>query len=591
MRPNGRPEGESARQRGSAEGSPVRPKGRPEGESAPQRGSAEGSPATTDAVVRALAAAAALEPTNVPLRARLARARKAAGDVNGAVAELAAVVTAAPARADAWLALAGLLMEIELASPSGRARSGTPPLVHALAAFEQALVLAPDAPGALAPAAMASAYACDWARAEALVAQLVAVARAPSRAFPVSPVMAAALFDDPALQRRSIADYAAAALPPPAPRAPAAIRERGTRLRVGYLSADFHEHATAHLAAGLFESHDAARVTAFAYALDRDDGGPMRARLRRAFTHWRDLAPASDADASARIAADGLDVLVDLKGHTQGSRLGILAARPAPVQIHYLGFPGTLAWGGIDALVADAIVVPPGDERHYAEAVLRMPRCYQVNDRGRPCPPAPSRASVGLPERGLVLASFNQGYKLGRAYVDIWLDTLACHDDAVLWLSVPHVPARERLRAAAALKGVDPARVVFAPHARQDEHLARLACADLALDVLPYGSHTTGSDALWCGVPLLTHTGTTFAGRVGTSLVDAVGLRELAVDSLDRYRATLASLAADRARLAGYRRHLERGRLGFPLFDTAGFARDFERLLEDAANRDFAASG
>jgi predicted O-linked N-acetylglucosamine transferase (SPINDLY family) len=541
-----------------------------------------------DVALRALAEAAALEPANVLLRIRLAHARKAAGDVNGAVAELVSTVKAVPSSPDAWLALAGLLMEIELATPSGRARGGTSPLAHALVAFEQALALAPQTPAVLAPAAMAHAYACAWPRAEALLASLAAIGRAQSGPFPVSPVMAAALLDDPALQQRAIRDYVAGTLPPPRPRAPAAIRERGTTLRVGYLSADFHEHATAYLAAGLFEHHDPARVASFAYAIDRDDGGPMRARLRRAFGHWRDLAGLDDATAAARIAADGLDVLVDLKGHTQGSRLGILATRPAPVQIHYLGFPGTLAYGAVDALVADPIVVPTGDERHYAEAVLRLPRCYQVNDRSRPRPAAPSRASVGLPERGLVLASFNQGYKLTRAYVEIWLDTLARHDDAVLWLSVTHVPARGNLRAAAAARGIAPERIVFADYAKQPQHLARLACADLALDVLPYGSHTTGSDALWCGVPVLTHTGSTFAGRVGTSLVDAVGLREFAVGSLEEYRAMLESLASSRARLADCRRHLERGRLDFPLFDTAGFARDFERLLEDAANRRFA---
>jgi predicted O-linked N-acetylglucosamine transferase (SPINDLY family) len=541
-----------------------------------------------DVAVRALAEAAALEPGNVLLRIRLAHARKVAGDVNGAVAELAATAKTVPSSPDAWLALAGLLMEIELATPSGRARGGTSPLAHALVAFEQALALAPDAPAVLAPAAMAHAYACAWTRVEALVARLAAIGRAQSGPFPVSPVMAAALLDDPAVQQRAIRDYAAGTLPPPRPRAPAVLREGGTALRVGYLSADFHEHATAYLAAGLFERHDPARVTSFAYAIDRDDGGPMRVRLRRAFGHWRDLTGLDDATAAARIAADGLDVLVDLKGHTQGSRLGILATRPAPVQIHYLGFPGTLAYDAVDALVADPIVVPPGDERHYAEAVLRLPRCYQVNDRGRERPPAPSRASVGLPERGLVLASFNQAYKLTRAYVEIWLDTLARHDDAVLWLSVPHVPARTNLRAAAAARGIAPERIVFADYAKQPQHLARLACADLALDVLPYGSHTTGSDALWCGVPLLTHTGSTFAGRVGTSLVDAVGLRELAAASIDEYRAMLESLASRRERLAHYRNHLERGRLDFPLFDTAGFARDFERLLEDAANRRFA---
>jgi predicted O-linked N-acetylglucosamine transferase (SPINDLY family) len=254
------------------------------------------------------------------------------------------------------------------------------------------------------------------------------------------------------------------------------------------------------------------------------------------------------------------------------------------VQIHYLGFPGTLAYGAVDALVADPIVVPPGDERHYAEAVLRLPRCYQVNDRSRPRPPAPSRASVGLPERGLVLASFNQGYKLTRAYVEIWLDTLARHDDAVLWLSVPHVPARGNLRAAAAARGIAPERIVFADYAKQVQHLARLACADLALDVLPYGSHTTGSDALWCGVPLLTVTGSTFAGRVGTSLVRAAGLPSFAAGSFAEYGARLDALCANRAELAAAREHLERERQSLPLFDTERFARDFEALLERAAD-------
>ena len=265
------------------------------------------------------------------------------------------------------------------------------------------------------------------------------------------------------------------------------------------------------------------------------------------------------------IADDALDVLVDLKGHTQGSRIGILARRPAPVQIHYLGFPGTIAHESIDAQVADPIVVPPGAEGNYHERVLRLPVCYQVNDRNRPLPPAASRAQSGLPERGLVLVSFNQTYKLGRAFVDLWLDVLAGHDDAVLWLNVPHALARENLRAAAVARGIAPDRIVFAPFAKQCDHLARLRCADLALDVLPYGSHTTGSDALWCGVPLLTLTGATFAGRVGTSLVHAVGLPELAVDSMEDYRATLHALAHDRERLARYKAHLERERYSVPL--------------------------
>ena len=533
---------------------------------------------------RRLGAAVEHSPEDARLRYAHAQALKAVGDVNGAIRTLAAGVQLAPAEVERWLALAGLLMEVELASPAARDETRATPLSRAIEAIEQALVLAPQAPAVLAQAAMTFRYACAWARADACEAALASAGSSADRPFVVSPMMATALFADPALQARAIRDFVVQTMPA-AQRAaaPPFVRNPGSALRVGYLSADFHEHATAHLTAGLFEAHDKRKLTTFAYALDGDDGSAMRTRLVQAFAHWRDLRNLRDDAAAKTIAADALDVLVDLKGHTQGSRLGIFARRPAPVQIHYLGFPGTIAHPAIDAQVADAIVVPPGDERHYEERVLRLPVCYQVNDRKRPLPPAMPRAQAALPERGLVLVSFNQTYKLGRAFVDLWLDVLARHGDAVLWLNVPHTLARRNLVAAAEARGVRAERIVFAPFAQQRDHLARLRCADLALDVLPYGSHTTGSDALWCGVPLLTLTGATFAGRVGTSLVHAAGLPELAVDSLDAYRDTLHALAGDRARLAEYKQHLERERFTVPLFDTERFTRDFERLLESIA--------
>jgi protein O-GlcNAc transferase len=546
----------------------------------------------SDARARALEAARKLgealerSPRDAGLRHAHAQALKATGDVNGAIRTLAAGVQLAPTEVERWLALAGLLMEIELASPSARPEGKAAPLLRAIEAIEQAIALAPRSPAVLAQAAMTFRYACAWERADACEAALARAGRDPDRPFVVPPMMAAALIDGPALQARAIRDFVAQTMAgAQRDAAPAFVRERGNALRVGYLSADFHEHATAHLAAGLFEAHDRRRVTTFAYALDSDDGSAMRKRLVQAFSHWRDLRAMNDDAAAALIADDAPDVLVDLKGHTQGGRLGILAHRPAPVQIHYLGFPGTIAHGAIDAQVADAIVVPPEAERYYDERVLRLPACYQVNDRKRPLPSATSRAQAGLPERGLVLVSFNQTYKLGRAFVDLWLDVLTRHDDAVLWLNVPHALARRNLLAAAEARGVRAERIVFAPFAQQRDHLARLRCADLALDVLPYGSHTTGSDALWCGVPLLTLTGATFAGRVGTSLVHAVGLPELAVASMEAYRDTLHALAGDRERIAAYKAHLERERYNVPLFDTERFARDFERLLEAAAAR------
>lgn len=537
----------------------------------------------SEARARELAAALEASPRDAALRFALAQTLKSLGDVNGAVRTLAAGVQIAPAEVERWLALAAMLMEIELASPKVREDGVVTPLQRAIETIEQALALAPAAPAVLAQAAMTFRYACAWERATACEDALVRLADDRTRPFAVSPMIAAAVIAEPATQARAIRDFVARTMP----RARAVVaapyvKQPGTALRVGYLSADFHEHATAHLIAGMLDAHDRSRVTTFAYALDGGDGSAMRKRLVRAFAHWRDVRDASDDDAAALIARDSLDVLVDLKGHTSGSRIGILARRPAPHQIHYLGFPGTIAHPAIDAQVADAIVVPPGEEKHYDEHVLRLPVCYQANDSMRPLPAAPERSSVGLPERGLVLVCFNQTYKLARAFVDAWLDVLSRHDDAVLWLNVPHALARRNLRAAAQSRGVAPERIVFAPIVPQPEHLARLRCADLALDVLPYGSHTTGSDALWCGVPLLTLTGETFAGRVGTSLVNAVNLHELAVSSMDAYRDAIEELATDRARLAHYKAHLERDRYDLPLFETQRFTREFEAMLESA---------
>jgi predicted O-linked N-acetylglucosamine transferase (SPINDLY family) len=339
----------------------------------------------------------------------------------------------------------------------------------------------------------------------------------------------------------------------------------------------------AYLNAGMFELHARGDCDVFAYNNTADDGGPMRRRLRRAFANWCDVGAMSDAEAAARIRSDGLDVLVDLNGHTLGGRLGIFAQRPAPVQIHYKEFPGTIGYDAIDAIVADAIVVPPGDEAHYRERVVRLPRCYFVNDRTRTLPPCPERAALGLPDEALVLVCFNQTQKLSRRFFACWMETLREWPSAVLWLLAPDEIAQRNLRAEAHRLGVTPERLVFAGRVSQDDHVARLRSADLAVDVLPYGSHTTGSDALWAGVPLLTCRGATFAGRVGASLLHAVGLPGLITESLDEYRNLLRALAGDRDRLRELHAHLDAERMHVELFDTEGFTRDWERMLEGVA--------
>jgi predicted O-linked N-acetylglucosamine transferase (SPINDLY family) len=250
--------------------------------------------------------------------------------------------------------------------------------------------------------------------------------------------------------------------------------------------------------------------------------------------------------------------------------------------VHYLGFPGTLGYDAIDGNIADAIVAPPEEDCYFHERVLRLPRCYFVTDGERDLPSPQSRAALGFSADDVVLVSFNQAYKLTRRFFDVWLDVLEERPNTLLWLYVPAPAAQANIHAYAAERGIAAGRVRFASKVSQDEHIARLACADLALDVLPYSSHTTACDALWAGVPMLSCRGTTFAGRVGESILNAVGLRELVATDLDDYRSQLQSLAADRERLGHYKRYLDRERRGLPLFDTQGFTRDFEALLERA---------
>ena len=356
---------------------------------------------------------------------------------------------------------------------------------------------------------------------------------------------------------------------------------RAPRIRLAYVSGDFHEHATAKLAARLFELHDRSRFELCAISYGEDDGSPMRNRLKTAFDRFVDVSAESDLDAARRIAEDEVAIAIDLKGHTPSARPGILAPRPAPLQASFLGFPGTTGAPFIDYLLADAIVVPPGEERFYSERVVRLPNCYQVNDATREIAPrTPSRAQAGLQDDDFVFSCFNHAYKITAEVFDLWTRLLRKVPHARLWLLEDETAASENLRAAARSRGIDPARLVFAPRLPHAEHLARHRLADLSLDTLPCNAHTTASDALWAGLPVLTCAGTTFAGRVAASLLTAIGLHELVAGSLEEYEALALALAADRRRLAGYRERLARNRLEKPLFDTERFRRGLETAYE-----------
>ena len=356
---------------------------------------------------------------------------------------------------------------------------------------------------------------------------------------------------------------------------------RSTRLRVGYLSADFHEHATSYLLAEVIEQHDRSRFEVIGYSYGPEDKSPMRTRMRCAFETFRDIRNASSEAAAQRIAADEIDVLLELKGYTGSSRPEIAALRPAPVQASWLGYPGTLGHRRLaDYLIGDTIVTPLEHAAHYSETLALMPHCYQPNDRQRIIGPRPSRAAAGLPESAFVFCSFCQPYKITPLMFDLWCRLLRSVAGSRLWLLDTTATARENLAREAAARGVGVDRLLYAPRLPLAEHLGRLQLADLALDTYPYTSHTTASDALWTGVPLVTLMGETFASRVAASLLHAAGLPELVTRNAESYYDLALDLATRPARLAALRARLLAGRLESPLFDSERFTRDLERLLE-----------
>jgi protein O-GlcNAc transferase len=448
---------------------------------------------------------------------------------------------------------------------------------QALLAFEHAAAAAPTLTPALANRVYARYTLCEWDGLEACEQQLAATLEDAHSDPRWSPWIALAMPTTPAQQLAVARRWAAAMLPAVAPRRP--LPARGARVRIGYLSGNLRDHPTGRLMAGLFEQHDRAGFELHAYSYGSDAGGAVGARIRAAFEHWRDVSGVSDAQAARLIRDDAIDILIDRHGYTQGGRLGILASRPAAVQLHYMSFPGTLGYDAIDGVIADATVIPPADEAFFHERVWRLPRCYYVNDSRRGLPAPTPRAAHGLAADALVLACLNQGYKLRRPLFATWLAALAARRDAVLWLLAGHPRMEKNLRTEAERAGVDPARLIFAPTLPQNDHIARLACADLALDTLPYGAHTTACDTLWAGVPMLTCRGPTFAGRVGASLLAASGLPDLIADSPAAYGSRLLDLVAKPERLREYRAELEATRTTNPLFDTGGFTRDWETLL------------
>ncbi len=438
-------------------------------------------------------------------------------------------------------------------------------LAGAISAYRDALHLRPDYADAFSQLIYHRAQACAWDDREEDEVKLLAMVRRGVRVPPFYLLSTAASASD---QLIAAQQWIRPIQPPPEAvfkHKPFVARER---IRLGYLSGDFHQHATAQLMAELFERHDRGRFEVLAYSYGPDDKSPMRARLGRAFERFVDIRDQSHREAAHAIHADEVDILIDLKGYTHHARPAISCYRPAPVQVSYLGYPATMGADFIDYIMVDPVVVPESQQAFFRERLVHLPVSYQANDRKREAASTrSSRQHWGLPSEGLVLCSFNNSYKISPVVFDIWMGLLRSVPGSVLWLLAANGSVEGNLRSEAGKRGVASDRLVFAPMVPSAQHLERHRHADLFLDTLPCNAHTTASDALWAGLPVLTCRGNTFAGRVASSLLTAIGKPELITASLREYEQTALALARAPQRLIELRRQLERDRDASALFD------------------------
>ena len=444
---------------------------------------------------------------------------------------------------------------------------------EALAAYDTAYRLDPNLKYVQGRRLHVKMAMCDWSNLDAERAELAALAEA--RGGASEPFEFLCLSSSAEAQLRCARAFADDRYPV---RRDWSVGPRTHRkIRVGYVSGEFREQATAFLMAGVYECHDRGQFEICAIATGPNDFSPMRTRLEQAFDRFHDVPGETDQKVADLIHAEEIDILVNLNGYFGQERTAVFALKPAPIQVNYLGFPGTMGAPFMDYIVADEIVLPKDQQRHFAETVAYLPYTYQPNDRKRAIAErVPTRAECGLPETGVVFCCFNNTHKLTPELFDVWMRLLDKIPGSVLWLLETTPAVSQNLRREAARRGVATERIVFAPVIKLPDHLARLQLADLFLDTLPHNAHTTASDALWCRVPVVTRLGTTFAGRVAASLLHAIGLGDLVTRSLEEYEGLALLLANDPERLADIRARLAANRDKTPLFDTAGYTRGLE---------------
>jgi protein O-GlcNAc transferase len=504
-----------------------------------------------------------LNPADPAAHNNLGTVLVALGRLDAAAACYREAVRLDPDNADAWGNLGDVLdLEGNLAA--------------AVTAFERAAALRPDDAAAQERWFSKKRTLCDWRNYqsdEETFKERLKAEPLPAIAFRLL-ATSATLSEQLSYARRAAA---ALAVPPPQ-MMPTPRPKQSRRRRIGYL---FLAHPTGHLIAGVLEHHDRSQFNIIGFCASIDDGAAVRGRLAGAVDHFADISELQDHDAARLINEHEIDVLVDLIGFKPNTRARILAYRPAPIQVNYLGFPGTMGARFIDYIIADRVVAPAAEQRFFSERLVHLPGCYQCNDDRRAiASPVPQRRDCGLPEAGFVFCCFNDSYKLTPAMFDIWMRLLGAVPGSVLWLLDAAPGVRDNLGEEAEARGIGRERLVFAPRLPLPEHLARHRLADLFLDTLPCNAHTTASDALWAGLPLLTCPGATFAGRVAASLLRAIGLDELITTSLAEYESLALRLARNRALLRPLRARLAHNRDRFPLFDTARSTRHLEAAYQ-----------
>ena len=438
--------------------------------------------------------------------------------------------------------------------------------VEAVDCFEKALAIEPDFAWLAGTLLFAKLQLCDWRQFGEHSARLTRKIGEGRKV--AQPFAALALVDSPRLQRRVAEAWVRDACPPSA--APSAASVKTGKIRLGYYSADFHNHATAYLAAELFETHDRERFELVAFSFGPAAADEMRTRVAAAFDEFIEVRGQSDREIAQLSRQRGIDIAIDQKGFTNYARTGIFAERAAPLQVNYLGYPGTLGAGYMDYLIADPVLIPAHSRAQYSEHIVYLPHSYQPNDRRRRiADTAHARAELGLPADAFVFCCFNNSFKITPVVFDSWMRILRQTPQSVLWLLADNTVATQNLQREAQARGIEPTRLIFAPRWPLAEHLARHRCADLCLDTLPYNAHTTASDSLWAGVPILTRRGESFAARVSASLLSALDLTELITDTVEHYESLAVELARQPERLAELRAKVAANRLVSPLFDAA----------------------